>query len=229
MKKVDIDQLYHLLRVASNEPRANTDMFAFQDLIFGLSRHLLHGGDYHALIQYLYHYGERYLLNPTVDAIKGTGWEFTRIVELGAGLGWLGRGLSSRFRTNRDLLPAVFVDKRQWAMIDIIADIETEPGREKVFGALKEKDLLVMSELLHCLDNPKEVLMPFAGWPMAILEYCPSNLSYRESYSCQILRYGARFIDPGDYEGMFPDRAVDIVDLDPYILILVPRLGTEVM
>jgi len=224
MKKVDIDQLYHLLRVASNEPRGNTDMFAFQDLIFGLSRHLLHGGDYHALIQYLYHYGEKYLLNPTVDAIKETGWEFNRVVELGAGLGWLGRGLSSRFRVKGDMLPAVFIDKRQWAMIDIVADMETEPGRKKVLSALKDGDLLVMSELLHCLDNPKEAMAPFTGWPIAILEYCPSDLSYRESYTCQILRYGAKFINPGDYEDIFPGRTIDIVNLDPYLLILVPRL-----
>lgn len=219
MNKEQIDELCHILRCASNEKRDDLQIFPTQHLILGLARHLLAGGDYEALVQFSAYYGERFLLQLTYEAIHKKGWKPLRIVELGAGLGWMGRGLAAKL----GFLPALFTDKRQWAMIDVVADLETENGRTKVLTALKEGDLLVMSDLLHCLDNPKEVMSYFSRWPAAILEYCPTNTNYAESYSTQITRYGATPIMPEEFEDMFPGRKVDIADLDPYCLFLVDK------
>jgi len=224
VNKPQVDELYHLLRVVSNG-NMPTEEFARTGLtqrevhrIFhGLSRHLLAGGDYEALIQFSAYYGTRFLLKPACEAIVKTGWKPRRIVEFGAGLGWLGRGVSGSL----ELVPCLFVDKRHWALIDIIADLETDQGVEEVITVMKDGDLIVAKDFLHCLDDPKDVMSQFSKWPMAILEYCPTNEGYAESYITQLRRYGAKPFLPEEFKDMFPDRAVDIVDLDPYILLLV--------
>ena len=93
MKKEDLDQLYHLLRVVSNDAANHKDV-ELSSVVFGMCKHLLCGGDYLSLIQYCAYYGENFLLEPTFKAIVATKWVPLRIVEFGAGLGWLGRGLS---------------------------------------------------------------------------------------------------------------------------------------
>lgn len=226
MKKEQLDELYHLLRVASNHASNTMVKTGLSDLevidtIGGLSKHLLAGGDYPALIKFSMYYGRRFLLKPTYEAIEHTSWQFDRIIELGAGTGWLGRGLSAEL----DLLPCVFIDKRPWVLIDTIADLETKEGRQEVLGLLKDGDLLVMADLLHCLKTPKEIMSCFSKWPMAILEYCSTDTEYMESYTTQIARYGANPVMVESYADMFPDREVEIVDLDPYILILVDKEG----
>ena len=90
-----------------------------------------------------------------------------------------------------------------------------------MLSAMKDGDLIVAADLLHCLDDPKKIMSHFSKWPMAILEYAPTNEEYAGSYSTQIKRYGADPIEPESFEDMFPDRNVEIVDLDPYILMLV--------
>ncbi|GAH60696.1 unnamed protein product, partial [marine sediment metagenome] len=115
----------------------------------------------------------------------------------------------------------LFVDKRMWALTDLIADLETDQGLEEILTVMKDSDLIVMADLLHCLDDPKGIMSQFSKWPMAILEYCPTNMDYASSYSTQIKRYGAASIEPESFAGMFPGRKVDIIDMDPYILLLV--------
>lgn len=212
MKKEQVDELYHLLRVASNDPDWST-------VVRGLANHLLAGGDYLGLIQYSRLYGESFLLDEFADAVKNAGWKPSRIVEFGAGLGWLGRGVAARF----GYLPCLFIDKRPWPMIDIMADLETENGRSWALGEMREGDLVVASDFIHCVNDSKKVLEPFSKWPMAILEYCPTSDEYRASYSVQIHRYGAipAVLDTAMIEGIFPDRKIDIVEMDPYILLLV--------
>lgn len=217
--KEQVDELYHLLRVASNMKASGMGLTTHEevDIIYGLTRHLLAGGDYPSLIRFSMYYGRRFLVGPTREAIVKTGWRPSRIVDLGSGLGWLGRGISTEF----ELIPCLFVDKRPWVFTDLVADLETEQGMAKVFSAMKDRDLIVAADLLHCLDNPKGIMSRFSKWPMAILEYCPTNMEYADSYSTQIKRYGATPIAAEDFVGMFPGRKVDIVDLNPYILLLV--------
>lgn len=227
MNKQQVDEYYHLLRVISNggmltEEYAKTGRTQSEvnRIFHGLSRHLLAGGDYDALIQFSAYYGSRFLLKPACEAIAKTGWKPRRIVELGAGFGWFGRGVSTSF----EVIPCLFVDKRQWVLIDIVADLETDQGLEKILSVMKDGDLIVVADLLHCLDNPGEIMALFSKWPMAILEYCPTNKEYSESYSTQIKRYGANPIEPERFEDMFPDRKIDIVDIDPYLLLLVEAI-----
>ncbi len=222
MNKDQIDELYHLLRLASNMKGTGlvkTGLFVHEEVntIYGIAKHLLAGGDYPALVRFSMYYGERFLLTRVCDELTRAGWKPSRIVELGAGLGWLGRGLATHF----GLIPCLYVDKRPWTLIDITADLETKKGIEDVLAVLKDGDLVVMADLLHCLDDPKGIMSHFSKWPMAILEYCPTNMEYVDSYSTQIERYGATPIDSRTFESMFRGRKTDIVDLDPYILLLV--------
>lgn len=214
MTKEELDRLYHLLRVASNSQlREETHT------ILGLGRHLLAGGDYLSLIQYSAYYGGHLLVKPTVEAIQKAGWSPNRIVEFGAGLGWLGRGLAAGL----GMLPTLFVDKRPWTLIDAFADLEGEQGRQRVLSMMARGDLIVMADFLHCVSKPEEILEAFADWPMAILEYCPTDVDYADSYREQLTRYGANPMPAEAYEEMFPGRVMDAVDLDPYVLLLVER------
>jgi len=226
VNRQEVDQLYHLLRVASNAVReqgvnSKTGLTPQEEVnVFrGLCNHLLGGGDYPALIRFSQYYGERFLLESTLRAVRGTEWQFSRVVELGAGLGWLGRGVAAGLGS----LPTLFVDKRSWVLIDVVANLETEAGIEVVLNQLKEGDLIVAADLLHCLDNPTEVIGHFSKWPLAALEYCSANTDHDTSYCTQIGRYGATPIMPEDFRDMFPGRKVDIVDLEPYILLLVDK------
>lgn len=226
MNKRDFDQLYHLLRVASNDAAKGdinhkTALTSVEvgGVVYGIARHLLAGGDYLALVKFSCYYGENFLVAPTIKAIRKTGWPFTRVVEFGAGMSWLGRGVAASF----GLLPTMFVDKRAWTLIDTVADLEAENDRRKVLNRMAAGDLIVMSDFLHCVENPKEIIEAFAGWRMAVLEYCPTDSEYRESYSEQITRHGAKPIVAEEYAEMFAPRYMDVVDLNPYILILANR------
>lgn len=231
MNKEEVDQLYHLLRVASNidvgtyttvngrpaDYKTGLTPAEEVSVLYGLCRHLFAGGDYLALVQFSQYYGSRFLLDPIYEAIREKGWKPSRIVEFGAGLGWLGRGLAFKL----GFLPTLSVDKRPWTLIDVLADLETEEGIAKVLAELSPGDLIVAADVLHCLDDPREVMEHFLEWPVAALEYCPADTEYVESYSTQISRHGASPLVPETLRGSFPDRSVDITNLDPYMLLLV--------
>lgn len=227
MQRKEIDQLYHLLRVTSNlsgehtiDTKCSLTPQEKIDVIYGLCRHLLAGGDYMALIKFSQLYGESFLIDPTFNAIKKVGWQFGRIVDFGAGLGWLGRGLSAKF----GMTPVLFVDKRPWPLINLVADLETPEGREKVLNEMREDDMIVACDFLHCLDDPEEVMSDFSEWPTVILEYCPSNPEYLDSYSAQIERYGASPILKLYLSTTFSGRVMAAFSVDPYTLTLVEPL-----
>lgn len=213
MEKKDLDELYHLLRVASN------DSSPLPALIYGMSKHLLAGGDYLKLLQFLEWYGATYLVEPAAKLLREEDCKFGRIVELGAGLGWLGRRLAMQFNNP----PTLFVDKRPWTMIDIVADVETNGGVTKVLDALKPDDLVVMSEFVHCLDDPISILENFSKWPKLVIEYCPTNRRYMESYSRQIERFGAKAIELTHLMEL-ADRKEDVtaVDVEPHVILFIP-------
>ncbi|GAJ01343.1 unnamed protein product, partial [marine sediment metagenome] len=75
MHKEQYDQLYHLLREASNTCEQDELI-----TIGGLVSHLFAGGDYLSLIQYSALYGEKFLLEPTYDSLVEFGMKPKRIV-----------------------------------------------------------------------------------------------------------------------------------------------------
>lgn len=185
MDKAFIDELYHNLREL-----CVTDDIPQKEAVAGIVSHLAQPqGDYPGLLRFLNYYGEMYVLPSVLKLLSSSGNLFTRVVELGAGFGWLGRGISNAFS-----VPPIFVDKRQYTLIDIVADIETKNGAKRVLDELEEGDLIVMSELLHCLDEPKRILKPFSEWPMLVVEYFPESISYRTSYNAQVGQFGCKTI-----------------------------------
>ncbi len=215
MEKDKLDQLYYLLREASN---GSTDI---TDAVYGLAGHLLAGKDYLRLIQYCRFYGENFLLKPTCGAIAGKNWAPKRFVEFGAGLGWLSRGLASWFRIDGVLT----VDKRPWTAIDVLADLETDKGKDTVSACLKDGDIIVMSDFLHCTEDPEDILRTYCGYPIAILEYMPADKSMWDNYTEQLERYGGNPINAEDMAHMLINlgRPYFLVDLDPYVLMLIDK------
>lgn len=182
MDKPYIDELYHQLRLLYI-----TDDIPQKEAIMGLVSHLTKPsktqGDYVGLLRFLTYYGEQFLLKKVYKAILLCNLRCERVVDLGAGFGWLGRGISNLAGG----LPNLFVDKRQWPLVDVVADVETQSGRERVLDELKPNDLIVMGELLHCLEDPAKALQPFSRWPMVAVEYYPEHKeNHRDSYETQI-------------------------------------------
>ncbi len=189
MDRKNIDDLYHNLRLLYAEGEESE-----RCAIGGLVSHLTSdkgAGDYSGLLRFLWYYGETYLLDPAFNIIKKNLLNKpTRIVDFGAGLGWLGYGLSAKFG-NVDVLA---IDKRQWSRIDVLVDIESVIGNKHVQDQMREGDLVVMSELLHCLEDPIEALKPFLNrYPSLIIEYNPVLAPvYKESYDKQISILGCK-------------------------------------
>lgn len=207
-----IDALYHELRLL-----CVTDDSIQKEAMAGIASHLTNPqGDYPGLLRFLSYYGGSYTLPPVIEHLRSAArtFVFSRVVELGAGFGWLGRGISRAFDT-----PAVFCDKRQWTLIDVVADIETKNGIKRVLDELREGDLIVMSELIHCLENPRKTLRPFTRWPMLVVEYMPSNSAYLNSYNAQVAKFGCKPVS--DIRDVFPDGKVITALADPYKMWLI--------
>ncbi len=211
MNRPEADKMYHELRLLSLE-----DDVIQKEAVLGITSHLTApGGDYPGLLRYLSWYGENFLLEDVMILLKNRGVQFDRVVDFGAGLGWLGRGIANK----QGGMPTLFIDKRQWSLIDIAADLESIEGRKRVLDALKPNDLIVMSELLHCLDDPKKVLEPFKQWPMLIIEYWAWSAALMESYTKQIAKLGCKPV--GEFNGIFPHRAMNFRTVGPYRILFV--------
>ncbi len=212
------DQLYHLLRVVSNSPDEEEHAAAA-----GIATHLISGeagGYYRGLLTYLSFYGKRFLLEPVCKAITVRKLEFKRVVEFGAGTGWLADGISEHFKTLH-----LKIDKRQWTARTMPADLETKEGIDSVLGILRPDDLIVMSDFLHCLDNPTMTMANFPDWNTVVLEYVPYSSAHMRSYKTALERFGAKpFCDRGRIAQIFTFRKRNTYDLDPYILTLVGKL-----
>lgn len=217
MLRQQVDELYHNLRLLNV-----TDDIQQKEAILGITAHLtVSGGDYNGLLKYLAWYGERFLLTSASGLMDYHKVSFSRVVDLGAGLGWLGRGIAFKHGE----LPALFIDKRQWVLTDIIADLETTNGRERVLDAMQPDDLIVMSELLHCLDNPMKVLKPFEKWPMLVVEYRSWNAGYMRSYNDQIAKFNC--VPISAFADIFPQRVIHSKTYGPYVIALVQPLGKK--
>lgn len=186
MKKKDMDELYHNLRLLCVD-----GSFTERTAIHGLVRHLTNpNGDYAGLVTFLDYYGSSFLLKAAFEAIRSHELKFNRVVDLGCGTGWLGRGLAMAAGD----LPTLFVDKRQWTLVDVVADIETANGLPRVMDELREGDLIAMGELVHCLSNPTATLGPILRkYPSVIIEYSPDyGSSFADSYDRQIAAFGCK-------------------------------------
>lgn len=214
MDKKVIDELYHNLREL-----CVTEDIQQKEAVLGITTHLtIPGGDYNGLLKFLAYYGENYLLPHAIKILESNRVQFTRIVEFGAGLGWLGRGLSNAAKG----IPVVFVDKRQYVFTDLVADLETIQGSKGVLEQMRDGDLIVMSELLHCLDDPEKVLRPFTKWPMLVIEYWPWSSRYKLSYDEQIAKFDCAPIK--DFRSVFPGSRITSSPLEPHAFLLVQPL-----
>lgn len=212
MDKSSIDILYHKLRELSL-----TDDTQQKEAIEGITNHLTKGGDYIGLLRFLTYYGEHFLIEPAFNALNLSQIYPQRIVEFGAGFGWLGRGLAQRLNN----IPTLFVDKRQYALIDIVADLESKNGRARVLDELKDGDVIVMSEFVHCMNNPQSAMKQFKRWPLLIIEYYSSRVDMMRSYNNQIKAYGAEPLD--NIRKVFPSFGVQMYHREPYsITVLKP-------
>lgn len=220
MDKAKLDTLYYLLREVSNEASIQQSP-ELADAVYRLAGHLLAGTNYLGLVRYSRYYGEQFLLQPTYEAIHRKNWGPTRFVEFGAALGWLCRGLAVKF----GIKDVFTVDKRAWTAIDLIADLETVHGIKCVQEIMKDGDVIVMSDFLHCIDNVQELLQSFSKYPIAALEYVPTNQLYRINYIEQLKRYGGSPMESGVLINILGNlgRKIDVEDLDSYILILIDR------
>ena len=209
MNKQEIDKLYHDLREL-----CVSDDIQQKEAILGITLHLTTHGDYTELLRFLAYYGENYLLPRAVKFLEYNRIKFTRVVEFGAGLGWLGRGISQAANN----LPLVLVDKRQWTLIDIVADLESPEGRKRVLEQMQDGDLIVMSEFLHCLDSPRKVLAPFAKWPMLIIEYNSLSAAYMKSYNEQIAKFDCVPVE--SFRKIFPSSKVISIRYENHVILL---------
>lgn len=183
MEKAFIDELYHQLREL-----CVTDNIPAKEAMFGLVSHLTRSdGDYPGLLRFLDYYGTLYVLPHVMVALESVpALTACRIVEFGAGTGWLGRGIARRLGGR----PTLFVDKRQYTLIDVVADLESKNGAKRVLDEMEPDDLIVMSDFIHCLEVPRKVLEPFAKWPMVVVEYMPNNTRYGRSWAEQLEKFG---------------------------------------
>ena len=217
MDRNEVDQLYHHLRTLRLQ-----GSYEQKQAVRGITLHLTsEAGDYPELLTFLDYYGRVYLLPKVVKALQThkNFFQFDHIVEIGAGTGWLGRGLTTILELES---LAVLVDKRQFTLIDIVADVETPQGQARVCDELRPNDLIVMSEALHCFSNPRNVIKRFESWPMVVIEYSPINISYKTSYEKQLSLYGASPIS--DCRSLFPNSIVQPVPDDTHCILLVKPL-----
>jgi len=210
VKKETIDELYHKLRLVSIEGSV-TEKLA----VFGLTTHLMRtSGDYRGLLAFLNNYGENYLMPHVIKVVERSGVEFDRVVDLGCGFCWLGRGLAAARN-----LPGLFIDKRQWTLVDIVADIETENGVKRIMDELRPSDLIVMGELIHCIADPLKVLGPlFKKWPCVVIEYNPGvGSEYESSYNAQVGALGCVPVVIEDFLNKV-DATYEIVHYHPHAI-----------
>jgi len=179
MNQTGADNLYHQLRQLSVG-----DDSKMKNGILHLTRYLLESESYLDLLHYESAYGSQYLF-PTVRTIASCFEPFPhRVVDLGCGLGWLGDMLTASLNLPR---PGLFIDKRQWLSSITVYDLEKE-GPNRLFKEyVKLTDLVVMSELFHCLDNETQVNLIHCLKPHSfiIVEYGSRYPDYLASYDAQ--------------------------------------------
>lgn len=220
MNQQQLDELYHLLRLASNE------LGIVGRVVLGLAHHLSDvEGDYSRLLAFSSYYGNKYLVSPVCKIIKDSygGLEFNRVVELGAGNGWLAEGICRVVWGEPTISNCLLVDKRQWRTSKtMLLDLETSDGVSDLLEELRPTDLVVSCDFLHCIDNPASLIGDLETYNMVMLEYIPVNIHHRKSYREQLTRYGAKpFETRADFMALFDPWQTELCTLEPYAVAMV--------
>lgn len=207
------DELAYLLRKVylsgdDNESTAVTGLFDHLVLRKGKD-------SYESLLLYLRFYGAVYLLPPLVGIIDKL--KPGRYIDIGCGNGWLGGGLSGL--TGKK---ALFFDKRKLFDEVVIADVETDSGINIIKDSLRESDVLLMCNFLHCITNPVQVVREFSEHKMVIIEYTPVDSNHLTAYAKQIKSLGAEFVDPVEVflKAGIPHKEFNAYRLSSYIVLV---------
>lgn len=178
-------------------------------------------GDYTGARSYLNELGAKLIL-PTALSIMdilAPPLEFTRVVELGAGFGWMGRGISSYYK-----LPYLSVDLSDYAPVDIIADIESPQGQRVITDRLLPLDLIVMSEVIHCLKDPISAMKPFWAWPMVVIEFWPAAISYCPIFNNGEKNYHLGHAPEKTIHDIFPNSKIRTFSIETHALwVITPK------
>ena len=217
----DYDNLYHMLRRFSNgSPETRRAAYC-------IASHLLRAPDYEHLLTWSTRYGMMFLQMHVKEVLQKA-WpdrSFPKVIELGAGFGWLGMTVAQHYGVD-----ALLVDNRahlQGNPLGLysyeLVDLENGERREKFTDKIWTGDMIVMCDFLHCVDDPAAVLKSFSGCPMLIMELTfPETDAYRESFKKQIERYGATAFKPSDVWAIVDDAGCKIIwseDHWPYTFI----------
>ena len=182
-ERVIIDAIYHQLRTA------NTDVSSEGKVALErMARHLLsEDGEYPALLDFLAYYGAKYVLQDVINAIIHEDLKFNRVIELGAGYGWLSEGIGKCFKVDY-----VKTDSRGWPGIHRVIDIESVRGLWELSTKLVPTDLVVMSDVIHCLEPEKRVTLmsTLKHNDVVVVEYLPTNTAHMRSFNKQIRAKG---------------------------------------
>jgi len=178
-----IDQVYHSLRVANTELPIDA-----VEALGRIAHHLLSkDGDYPALLDFLSYYGTKYLSADILSAVACSRIQFERVVELGCGSGWTSNVISTRYG-----VPRLKTDNRQWSKDIVVIDLENVNGITHFKEMLVPNDLIVLSDVIHCLNLPtrSKLLYELIDYDVLVLEYLPERTTYTKSYSKQIRSKG---------------------------------------
>ena len=183
-----IDHIYHLLRHLNVRGVDKDDELC--QAIIGISEHLLSkDGDYQSLLTFNTIYGERFILPNLLEWIEMHNRPIDRVIELGCGTGWLGRGIAEHFGAN-----LILTDNRARGQLDITQlDVESEEGRYKLHSMVNEDDLVVLCDVLHCLKPSDMIELSLAiptNCQMLVLEYKSTYYAYNNSFDEQIKKKG---------------------------------------
>lgn len=222
--KGDLDTLYHVLRKASLSDKET------KKAVDSICTHLCRGPSYQDLDEWLSYYGKKYILPHVLDALANCHVKFSHVIELGAGTGWLGQEIAATYRVD-----CALVDKRYpiekmdnvwdrtysrpdghsttWSHLDL----ETDDGLKALTNTLRPGDLLIMSEFLHCLDDPESVVASLVHYPWVVVEYDAADPIYGQSYIEQLAKYGATAY-PDLYRNIAVGRSRKLIrNIHPYI------------
>jgi len=206
VKKDDLDMFYHLLRKFNGLDRKQ------REILLGLACHLLDEPDYEALLDWLEYYGKQFIIPQVLPMLEQYKGRFFAVVELGAGKGWFGRAVAKFLKARY-----VSVDKRKEFGPFYCLDLEKDKDLREVRALVRYyyPALVVMSEFLHCIENPEEVLKILGDQSLLILEHTTEGWA-GESFREQLKRYGCNY----KYLQVLPEflkgRKVFEKDIYPY-------------